>query len=447
MITDKQGNKLHGATTETAELFDQAVETFSLYRGDPIAPLDKAIEVAPKFAMAQVMKAHLLALATEPEATRNADAIIKNLKTMRLTEREASHVAALERVLDGNWTDAAVALDRHNISYPQDLLAIQSGHLIDFYRANGRNLRDRLARVLPKWSTDLPGYSILLGMYAFGLEENGDYTRAEETGRRAVELQPLDCWAHHAVTHVMEMQGRAEDGIGWMITREPYWAQDDNFFKVHNWWHRCLFHLDLGQIDQVLALYDTRVREGRSTVALNLIDASALLWRLHLAGIDVGDRWQEIATSWEQHTKSSDYPFNDWHAAMSCLGAGRDSDLDNILVALQKTRSGKTEAAEWTQRNGLPLIEGFIAFWRGNYSSAAERLYSARYIANSFGGSHAQRDIIDMTLSEAAIRGGLGDLAEALANERLALKSHSDINRSLLSRSQNSSASNARMAA
>ena len=172
---------------------------------------------------------------------------------------------------------------------------------MDFFRANARELRDRIARVLPKWSPEMPGYSILLGMYAFGLEECGDYARAEDAGRRAVAIQPLDCWAHHAVAHVMEMQGRAEDGIGWMIAREPHWSGDDNFFKVHNWWHRALCHLSLNESEEALALYDGPIRETRSAVALDLVDASALLWRMHLVGSDVGDRWRELANSWDQH--------------------------------------------------------------------------------------------------------------------------------------------------
>src|SRR3546814_11249034 len=105
-------------------------------------------------------------------------------------------------------------------------------------------------------------------MYAFGLEEGGDYARAEAKGREAVERQPLDCWAHHAVAHVMEMQGRPQDGLGWMIAREPQWSGDDNFFKVLNWWHRALCHLELGQAEACLALYDGPVREARSAVAL-----------------------------------------------------------------------------------------------------------------------------------------------------------------------------------
>lgn len=437
MITDKQGNTLPGATHESAGLFDRAVEAFNIYRGDPFALLDAALDITPDFTMARVFKAHLLALATEPDATQKASKLIADLKSNKLSEREISHVAALELLVKGHWSKAAEALDRHNIDYPKDLIALQSGHLMDFYRANGRNLRDRIARVLPYWSADTPGYSILLGMYAFGLEETGDYGRAEENGRHAIALEPFDCWAHHAVTHVMEMQGRPEDGIGWMVAREPFWSGDDNFFKVHNWWHHCLFHLDIGQTEKVLELYDTTIREGQSTMALDLVDASALLWRLELSAIDVGDRWRELASAWDAHMEGSTYPFNDWHAVMAYLGAGRDSDVNRIISALSHSTLGPAETDGWAVRNALPLINGFAAFRRGEYRSATEHLYSARHIVNSFGGSHAQRDIIDLTLTEAAIRGNQHHLAQALINERVNLKPHGGGNLRLLSRCRN----------
>ncbi|WEX74529.1 tetratricopeptide repeat protein [Sinorhizobium numidicum] len=445
MITDKQGNVLSGATIAAAEIYGGAVEAFNIYRGDPVGMLDRAIETAPEFAMAHILKAHLFGLATEPDATNEAKAIVDKAKTLELSNREASHVAALDLLLTGQWTAAAEALDRHNAHYPHDIVALQSGHLMDFYRASARNLRDRIARVLPKWSADMPGYSILLGLQSFGLEETGDYVRAEDAGRRAVDLQPLDCWAHHAVAHVMEMQGRAEDGIGWMIAREPHWSGDDNFFKVHNWWHRSLCHLDLGQVDEVFALYDGPIRQDRSTVALDMVDASALLWRLHVSGHDVGDRWNELATTWDSHADGRTYPFNDWHAVMAYLGAGRDSEVDRIADAYRRNID-TSDVAEWGRRTAVPLVEGFAAFWRGDYQTAADRLHGARFIANSFGGSHAQRDIIDWTLTEAAFRGGLAGLAEALANERLALKPHSPVNKNFLARA-GASASPGRKAA
>lgn len=205
--------------------------------------------------------------------------------------------------------------------------------------------------------------------------------------------------------------------------------------------------MDMDQTDKTLALYDARIRQNNSTVALDLIDASAMLWRLHLAGIDVGTRWREIANAWEQHANGSTYPFNDWHIAMSLLGAGRDDELNHLGVNMRSMRRGTSEVAAWIPDTALPLIKGFIDYWRGDYAAAAEKLYGARHIVNRFGGSHAQRDIIDLTLIESAIRGKLNGLAEALANERLALKPHSGINRKLLSRSHRSNADSARMAA
>ncbi|MFO1038676.1 MAG: tetratricopeptide repeat protein [Geminicoccaceae bacterium] len=433
MTTDRQGNELTGATQAAADLFDQALDAFNVYRGDPIGLLDQAIEAAPGFAMAHILKAHLFGLATEPAATGAAREIVAELMSMPLSDREASHAAALDLLLAGRWTGAAAALDRHNAAYPHDLVALQSGHLMDFYRASARGLRDRIARALPKWTPDVPGYSILLGMHAFGLEETGDYARAEAVGRQAVDMRPQDSWAHHAVAHVMEMQGRAEDGIGWMIAREPHWSGDDNFFRIHNWWHHALYHLDLGQGDEVLALYDGPIRRDRSAVALDMVDASALLWRLHLSGYDVGDRWSELAGAWDAHADGRTYPFNDWHAVMAYLGAGRESEVERILASY-RTSADDTEVGAWGKVTAVPLVEGFAAFWRGDYATAADRLYDSRHIANSFGGSHAQRDIIDWTLAEATVRGGLTAMAEAIANERLALKPHSPVNQSFLSR-------------
>jgi tetratricopeptide (TPR) repeat protein len=425
-----------GATPDAIAPFDQALGEFNLYRGDPVATIDRALAAAPKFVMAHVLKAYLFTMATEPGAAAEARAIVADARELAMDERERSHLAALEHLLRGDWSAAAVALDFHNARHPHDLLALQAGHLVDFFRAHARDLRDRIARTLPRWSPSMPGFGLVLGMYAFGLEECGDYARAEDLGRQALDAEPLDCWAHHAVAHVMEMQGRAQDGIGWAASREPHWAAADNFFKVHNWWHRALCHLDLDQRDEALGIYDGPIRGGRSVIALDLVDASALLWRLSLTGHDVGDRWTEVAACWEPHADGRLYPFNDWHAAMAFLGAGREGEVERLVGALEAKARGSGETAAWVREVALPLIHGFRAFWRGRYGDCVEALYGARYIVNRFGGSHAQRDVVDWTLTEAAVRAGLSDLAEALAHERLAVKPHSPVNRALLRRAR-----------
>ena len=435
MFTDRHGNALTGATPSAKVHYDDAVAAFNIYTGDPVALAEAAIAEAPAFTMAHILQACLLATATEPAAAEAARAIAAHARTLETNDRERSLLAALDPLLANNWTVASVSLDQHNMRHPLDLVGLQVGHLTDFFRGNARNLRDRIARALPFWSEDLPGYSFVLGMYAFGLEESGDYARAEAYGREAVAREPLDCWAHHAVAHVMEMQGRSADGIGWMQTREPHWSTGGNFMRIHNWWHKAVFHLDQDQAADAVAIYDREVRKDKSATAADLIDASALLWRLHLAGCDVGDRWTEVADCWEAHADGTLYPFNDWHAAMAYLGAGRLGSVERLL-AHYRTADASSETARWARETGLPLIEGFAAFWRGAHEEAVAKLYPARYIANSFGGSHAQRDVIDLTLAEAALRGGLSAAAAALANERLAAKPHSPANRALRSRSR-----------
>ncbi len=436
MHTDKYGNVVHGATPLGVEKLNAAMDMFALFRGDPLALADEALKAAPNLVMAHILKAYAMAVATEPEADAGARIIVESIKGKPAGEREASHIKALELVLDGEWNSAALHLDQHTMRHPRDLLALQVGHLMDFFRGNARNLRDRIARALPAWTPGEPGHNILLGLYAFGLEETGDYAKAEDAGRAALESEPYDGWAHHAVAHVFEMQGRTEQGLAWMADREPYWSVEDNFFQVHNWWHKALFHLDLGQKDEVLAVYDQRVRGDRSEVVMDLIDASALLWRAQMSGIDVGDRWSDIATAWDNHAYSPLYPFNDWHAAMAYLGAGRNADVSRQVSKWRSDHTPNTETARWAHATAIPLIEGFAAFWTGDYRRAVEILHPVRFIANQFGGSHAQRDIIDWTLIEAAIRGGLRDVAQALTNERLAIKPHSGVNLGFSKRTQ-----------
>src|SRR5690606_23933985 len=118
------------------------------------------------------------------------------------------------------------------------------------------------------------------------------------------------------------------------------------------------------------------------------------------------------------------------------LQAGRNAEAERLLKAVRQTAAGTGETAEWARKAALPLMEGFLAYWRKDDRKAVELLHGARYLASVFGGSHAQRDIIDLTMMNAALRGGMRRYAEALAYERLALKPHSPVNQGFLLRSR-----------
>jgi tetratricopeptide (TPR) repeat protein len=354
----------------------------------------------------------------------------------RANERERAHVAALRALLDGEWREASRIYAALLLEHPRDTLALQIAHSLDFYLGQSQMLRDRIARVLPYWSESVPGYGYLLGMHAFGLEETGDYARAERTGREAVERHRNDVWAIHAVSHVLEMQGRASDGIGWLKARTDDWAAPDNLFAIHNGWHLALFHLDLAEHGEALRIYDERLRNGNSTVALDLVDASAMLWRLHLRGVGVGDRWNEIADGWAPSIAGGWYAFNDFHAALAFVGAGRERDAEALLAAMARRAQGGGTNAEMTREVGIPAARAIVAFGRGDYATAVELLEPLRLVAHRFGGSHAQRDVLALTLVEAALRGGQTRLARALAAERMNVRPSSPFNRSLVERTR-----------
>jgi hypothetical protein len=278
-------------------------------------------------------------------------------------------------------------------------------------------LRDRIARALPAWDVGVPGYHSVLGMHAFGLEETGAYGRAEAAGRRGVELEPRDGWSQHAVAHVLEMQSRQADGIAWMRANPDGWA-GDSFFQVHNWWHLALYHLEFGDFEAVLALFDDQMGGGRSGVVLDMVDASALLWRLHLRGADVGDRWQVLADAWAPIACAGMYAFNDAHAVMAFVGTGRLQAARGVIAAQREAMARDNDNAAFTSEVGHAVARALLTFGEGDYAGTVALLRPVRSIAHRFGGSHAQRDVLDLTLIEAALRDGDGRLAAALAAER-----------------------------
>ena len=90
-----------------------------------------------------------------------------------------------------------------------------------------------------------------------------------------------------------------------------------------------------------------------------------------------------------------------------------------ILANRHLTAATNRKAAE---RAGLDLLEAFGAFASGRPDRAIDLLIDIRPRANAIGGSHAQRDIIDLTLIAAAARAGDDSLARALVAERVARK-------------------------
>ncbi len=436
MIKDAQEQAVSGAKAESVAMYDQAVHAFNSGCGDAIGLFDAVIEASPDCVMAYLAKAWTFTLANDPGLAGKAKALVATAEHLPMNERERGHLAALRQAGAGARAAAVTLLDRHLMHYPYDLVAHQAAMLLDGFLGRFRWVRDRSARALPRWSRDMPGYGTMLAFHGFGCEEAGDYARAEDESRAAAEFEPHSFWPHHTVSHVMEMTGRPEDGLGWMTAREPYWAAPENLTRVHIWWHKSLFHLELGQYDAALALYDGPILETLRPLGLNLCNPTALLWRLDLLGCDVAERWRDLLAQWEGHADGRCLAFTDIHAAMAELRSGQEAMAERRLDRMHETAAGDDEAAPLYRHVAIPLVEALMAFHRGAYDQAVALLQPVRFELGGIGGSHAQRDIVDWTLTEAALRAGQRDVALALAYERLGTRPRSAVNRDFLRRAE-----------
>jgi len=224
--SDALGHVLSGASAQDALDFEHVQHELRCYIGDPLASVERLLQRSPDMVMAHVLKAYVHLLGTEPAGLPVARACHRTALALQANERERAHLKVIRLLNHGRWREAGRTLEDLSVEFPRDALALQVGHQVDFFTGDARMLRDRIARALPAWHTGMPGYHALLGMYAFGLEEMGDYAQAEAQGRYCVELQPRDAWGRHAVTHVMEMCRRPRDGIRWMRESAPAWSRD-----------------------------------------------------------------------------------------------------------------------------------------------------------------------------------------------------------------------------
>ena len=408
-MKDARGLAVSTSSAKALEHFEAGLTQFHTYTGDPLATMQQALQADPEFALAHLFNAFAMYTATEQRYLPAVRESIANASALRakMNSRERNLLDAAELLVAGKWRDASRAFDSILIEYPRDALAIQTAHLMDFFQGDALNLRNRISRVLPHWSEQTPGYSYILGMHAFGLEECNQYPEAERAARRALELQPRDGWAVHAVTHVMEMQGRIAEGIEWLQSREGDWAPD-NVFAPHNWWHLALFNMDLGDFDTALDLFDQKLMGPQTDMILVLLDATALLWRLRLEGVDVGDRFERVADVWaaKLEAEAGFYAFNDVHAMMSFAATGRTDEVARLRRAMRNAAKGKESNAAMTREVGLPLADGLASFANKRYMEAIDAIESVRDTANLFGGSHAQRDLLTLTLIDASIHAG-----------------------------------------
>jgi tetratricopeptide (TPR) repeat protein len=421
LAVDQQGLTLAGAP-ESAAAFDRAIADYYGLTGDPVGVLKSALARDSDFALGGVVVAMLYMIGgfrgDHPEvvsALCGAEAA-----TRYVSERERRHLAAAKAWARGESSQAIIGWETILADHPTDSLALRLALDAYFFLGRSAAIRDTAARALPAWDRDNPLTSFVQGLYAFGLEETGDLKRAEDFGREALAGNPRDAWATHALAHVMETMGRYEEGVAFLKSTRTDWTHA-HFIAHHNGWHLALFLIEQGRFDEVLADYDRFTAPKLADDAtLDRVDAASLLWRLELAGIDVGDRWTQVADKWMAHVDDHVLAFNDLHCAFA---AARSPDPGHAIRLIRSLddyeRVGSGDNRQVTAAVGRRLIDGALGFAAGHYARAVEAILPVRGEAIRIGGSHAQREIVNLTLIAAAERSGQWGLARALLAERV----------------------------
>ena len=424
MASDSLGNPVHLDHPSSLAAVNDFVEGFIACEARAVNILSVAGD--DHSAIVQACCAALHMFAESPDAPTNAGPFLQAALAGAAwaSEREQRFVAAVAAWVHG---DVALAITLHEEqarAHPRDLVSVKLGQYHLFNQGDSAGML-RLALAALPHAADVP---YLHGMAAFAWEQCHWMEPAEVAARKALALCQKEPWAQHALAHVMLTQGRLAEGLQFMQQASPGWTGLNSFMVTHNWWHLALFALELGHHEQVLRLYDEQVWGVEKNYSQDQIGAVSLLARLELAGVDVGERWQDVAGYLRHRANDHVLPFLDLQYLYGLARAGRPEadamvrSIEAYCAGAGPARSdgaGRRVASEAWRRVCLPASRGLLAHARGHYARAVDELGTALPRMVEIGGSHAQRDLFEQIHLDALVRSGRWSAAQHLLQQQL----------------------------
>ncbi len=405
----------------------EAISGFNRWRRDAMPMLGEVLENEPDLAMANIAKALILMGGRDVRFFGAVDECLQTAANQNdaLTPVEAKYLQALQLMRNDRYIEAVNVLEAIIAERPTDFFAHRLVQQELFWSGNAEKMRDIAAGAFPHWSGDEHDYGNFLGLLAFGHEETGNYSTAEALGREAVERDSSDAWGAHAVAHVLEMQGRTDDGIEWLEALTGNW-DGVNQIAHHVWWHLCLFYLERNEHERILDLLTSQVHNPDSPLVkampdlyIDVQNVASLLFRLSLRGVDVGDRWNDYVEAARSRIDNHLSPFTSAHAAIIFCAAGEFDDCDRLIDSMRQfSESGSGDLAGRIGTASLPAAEATRSWFNANYDDVVDRLMPAHENLHVMGGSHAQRDIFSQMLFQACRNSG----RDAEANRILAAR-------------------------
>jgi hypothetical protein len=344
------------------------------------------------------LRAHLLKIA-QLVAAKDADALPALERALRAAApleasagpQELAHLEAARAWLAREPLRAAKIYTQLVTEGDADALALRLAQSCWYFLGRRMHVRAVAERALELWTADRAGFDAVLAMAAFGAAETNDGARAEELARISLDVEPRSPFAIHALAHSLAIQDRAADGARELRALAAHWRVGGRM-DGHIGWHLALFDVETGDTEAALAAFDREQLPAAALDAGGCADATDLLWRLELAGFDLGKRWHALAAAWKRHSKPGFWSFLDLLAGLALQRAGRRDEactLTHDLVLARET-NGVVSPALAT----VPALAALDAFGRGAYADASRGLAKA---LPRLGGSLPQRELLALT--------------------------------------------------
>lgn len=410
-------------SNEAERTFESAVFGLATHRPNTGLSLQATLAADPLHVAAHALKgfANLILARSELSVTAASalnDAHIALAAKAGGTTDERILVKALEAAVEGSLSQAADVLDDGFEGREATFLPFKISHALRFMLGDAAGMLKTSTSATRNLDAGSRAAGFLLGCHAFSLEEHGRYAEALEAGRRAVALQPDDSWGLHAVSHVFEMRGETVEGIDWLEGSRRAWSRCNNF-SFHMAWHLGLLHLERGNHDRVLEIYDDEVRPQQTDDFRDMANAVSLLWRMEQSGIHVGDRWMGVAEIAYRRRTDTTLIFAALHNLAAMVAVGEQEGVAELVAQIDAKALGMDDQARVAAEIGVPMARVLAGL-----DAPADRRMIDRMVANlpKIGGSNAQRDFFVLALAKAVGAGGDDTAVSRIGQIRQQLK-------------------------
>ncbi len=416
MRTDYLGNPVSPTSDAALAAVDGFIDGFLSYE-TRAAEVIGAAEAHPDSVLLNAYAATLWLLLEAPEAAERAAPYLARAQALadQANPRERAFVDFVAAWSADDIPGALAIADTILAAWPRDLLVLKLRHYHDFNHGDFPAMLRAASAALPH-AGDV---AQLHGMLAFAYEQCHLLDEAEAAARRALDLKRKEPWAQHALAHVMLTQGHIAEGVAFLEGVRDTWTGLNSFMDTHLWWHLALFYLSQGRFDAALAAYDDHCWAQAKDYSQDQVGAVSLLARLELAGVEIGDRWRDVADHLAVRADDVVQPFLTLQYLYGLARAGRP-EAETLLAAVRRAALEAPDHVRETWREvALPAAEGLVAHTRGDYTNALRGLRAALPRLAEIGGSHAQRDLFEQLILDALIRADrLSEAQQALELRR-----------------------------